>query len=63
MLLHQRANHADQKQQTAAEVNMSVTTSQFEISGKNHISQNVFLPSVIYPSEKKNWNKQLFGMR
>ena len=34
-------------------VNMRVTTSQFEISGKNHISQNVFLPSVIYPSEKK----------
>ena len=34
-------------------VNMRVTTSQFEISGKTHISQNVFLPSVIYPSEKK----------
>ena len=44
-------------------VNMRVTTSQFEISGKNHIGQNVFLPSVIYPSEKKNWNKRLFGMR
>ena len=34
-------------------VNKRVTTSQVEISGKNHISQNVFLPSVIYPSEKK----------
>ena len=40
MLLHQRAN----------KINMRVTTSQFEISGKNHISQNVFLPSIIYPS-------------
>ena len=41
-------------------VNIRVTTSQFEISGKNHISQNVFPPSVIYPSEKKKkfWNKQ-----
>ena len=41
-------------------VNIRVTTSQFEISGKNHISQNVSPPSVIYPSEKKKkfWNKQ-----
>ena len=54
MLLHQRANHADQKQQKPQKVrDMRDTTSQFEISGKNHISQNVFLPSVIYPSEKK----------
>ena len=27
-----------------------LASSQFEISGKNHISQNVFLPSIIYPS-------------
>ena len=51
MLLHQRANHADQKQQTAG--SQYACHSQFEISGKNHISQNVFVPSVIYPSEKK----------
>ena len=41
-------------------VNMRVTTSQFEISGKNHIGQNVFLPSVIYPSEKKKLEQAAF---
>ena len=41
-------------------VNMLVTTSQFEIRGKNHISQNVFLPSVIYPSQKKKLEQTAF---
>ena len=41
-------------------VNMRVTTSQFEISVKNHIGQNVFLPSVIYPSEKKKLEQAAF---
>ena len=36
MLLHQRANHADHKQEPQ-KINMRVTTSQYEISGKNHI--------------------------
>ena len=45
---------------------MCVTTSQYEISGKNShlLSQKVFLRSIIYPSEKTiHWNKQHFGMR
>ena len=45
---------------------MRVTTSQYKISGKNShlLSQNVFLQSIIYPSEKTiHWNKQHFGMR
>ena len=45
---------------------MCVTTSQFEISGKNShlLSQKVFLRSIIYPSVKTiHWNKQHFGMR
>ena len=45
---------------------MRVTTSQYEISGKNHIwSLKTFSPmqNIIYPSEKKNhWNRQHFGM-
>ena len=36
MLLRQRTNYADQKQ-CPQEINMHVTTSQFEISSKNHI--------------------------
>ena len=36
MLLRQRANYAEQKQ-WPQEINMRVTTSQFEISSKNHI--------------------------
>ena len=39
----------------------TVTTSQYEISGKNShlLSQNVFLQSIIYPSEKTiYWNKR-----
>ena len=35
-LLHQRANHADHKQ-WPQKINVCVTTSQCEISGKNHI--------------------------
>ena len=45
---------------------MCVTTSQYEISGKNShlLSQKVFLRSIIYPSQKTiHWNKQHFGMR
>ena len=45
---------------------MCVTTSQYEISGKNShlLSQKVFVRSIIYPSEKTiHWNKQHFGMR
>ena len=45
---------------------MCVTTSQYEISGKNShlLSQKVFLRSIIYPSEKTiHWNEQHFGMR
>ena len=45
---------------------MCVTTSQYEISGKNShlLSQKVFLRSIIYPSEKTiHWNRQHFGMR
>ena len=45
---------------------MCVTTSRYEISGKNShlLSQKVFLRSIIYPSEKTiHWNKQHFGMR
>ena len=44
--------------------NQCVTTSQYEMRGKNlHLlSQNVFLRSIIYPSEKTiHWNKQHFG--
>ena len=53
MLLHQRANYADQKQ-WPQEINMHVTTSQFEISSKNHIwSVKTFPPEHNYPSEKK----------
>ena len=64
MLLHQRANHADQEK-----INMRVTTSQYEIyliSGQNShlLSQNVFLQSIIYSTEKTiHWNKQHFCMR
>ena len=36
MFLHQRANHADQKQLPRT-INMHVTTSQNEITSKNHI--------------------------
>ena len=44
MLLHQRANHADQKQ-WPRKINMRVITSQFEISNKNHIwSVKTFSP-------------------
>ena len=44
MLLHQRANHADQKQ-WRTKINMRVITSQFEISSKNHIwSVKTFSP-------------------
>ena len=45
---------------------MCVTTSQYEISGKNShlLSQKVFLWSIICPSEKTiHWNKQHFGIR
>ena len=45
---------------------MCVTTSRYEISGKNsHLfSQKVFLRSIIHPAEKTiHWNKQHFGMR
>ena len=45
---------------------MCVTTSRYEISGKNShlLSRKVFLRSTIYPSEKTiHWNKQYFGMR
>ena len=46
---------------------MRVTTSQYEISFKNHsfLSQSVFFQSIIYPSardKKIHWNKQHFGM-
>ena len=47
-------------------INMHVTTSQYDISSKNShlLSQNVFLQSIIYPSDKKiHLNKQHFGMR
>ena len=43
---------------------MRVTTSQYENKRqKSHLlSQNVFLQSIIYPSEKKiHWKKQHFG--
>ena len=68
MLLHQRANHADQKQwpQKITEYachDLSVWNKRQE---SHLISQNVFLQSIIYPSEKKKkkyWNKQHFGMR
>ena len=44
MLLHQRANHADQKQ-WLRKINMRVITSQFEICSKNHIwSVKTFSP-------------------
>ena len=44
-------------------MNMRVT---YEIRGKNShlLSQDGFLQSIIYPSEKTiHWNKQHFGMR
>ena len=43
---------------------MRVTTFQLTKRQKSHLlSQNVFLQSIIYPSEKKiHWNKQHFGM-
>jgi len=36
ILLHQRANHADQKKQPQ-KINIHVMTSHYEISGKNYI--------------------------
>ena len=55
MLLHQRVNHADQKQwpQKITEYachDLSVWNKRQE---SHLISQNVFLQSIIYPSEKK----------
>ena len=49
MLLHQRANHADQK------INMRVMTPWYEISGKNHICSVKTFSSrgIIYPPENK----------
>ena len=50
-------------------INMRVTTSQYEIyliSGQNShlLSQNVFLQSIIYSTEKTiHWNKQHFCTR
>ena len=44
MLLHLRANHADQKQ-WPQKINTRITTSQCEISGKNHIWSVKTFPS------------------
>ena len=51
MLLYQRANHADQKQQPQ-KINMRVMTS---LSMKSHLlSQNVFLQWYNLPAREKN---------
>ena len=45
---------------------MCVMISQYKKSGKNShvLSQNVFVQSIIYQSEKTiHWNKQHFGMK
>ena len=58
MLLHHRANPADHKQYACHDLSIRNKRQ------KSHLlSQNVFLQSIIYPSEKKiHWNKQHFGM-
>ena len=58
MFLHQRANHADQKQ-LPRKINVHVTTSQNEITSKNHIFSFKTKPSR---AEKTHWKKH-FGTR
>ena len=65
MLLHQRANHADQKHKPQ-KINMLLKTSQYETSGKSNahlLSQNVEPTSANSTArEKLHWNKHHFGM-
>ena len=56
MLLHKRADHADQKQQPQ-KINMRVTTSQVwnKRQKSNLLSQNIFVQSIVYPTEKNKF--------
>ena len=59
MLLHKKADHADQKQQPQ-KINMRVTTSQVwnKRQKSNLLSQNVFVQSIVYPTEKNKLMEQ-----